>query len=288
MKKRLLVTGASGFLGWNVCTFPQNQWEIYGTYNQNKSRIPDRISAHFLSENAANFDKLLEEIKPDAILHLAAQSNISICEKDPTTAEINTVLPQKLAKTAQKSGVPFFFTSTEQVFDGNAFLYKEESQPSPKHQYGHQKVAAEKFLSDLENTCIIRLPCLFGNAAEGTRNFLNEWLRKWKNNEPVTVFHDEIRSFLSGQSAAEGLFVLLNNKAKGIYHLTGKEAVSRFEFAQVLKEKANLPHAEIISKSQNDFQFTAYRPSNLTLYCEKIKELGFIPKNLGEELEKLV
>lgn len=288
MKKRLLVTGASGFLGWNVCTFPQKEWEIFGTYFQHKNRIPPNIQAFHLNENATNFKELLEKIKPNAILHLAAQSDVSVCEKNPETAKINVDLPLKLAKITRQFNIPFFFTSTEQVFAGSANFYLEEMPTSPHNEYGKQKAIAEKALLGFDHTCVIRLPCLYGNTAPDTRNFMNEWLKKWEKGEAVTAFEDEIRSFLSGQSAAEGLFLLLHHDVRGIYHIAGKEHLSRFIFAHALKEFAKLPHAEIIAKSQQDFTFTAYRPQNLTLYCEKIKKLGFQPKTLGEELEKLV
>ncbi|MFT4759286.1 MAG: dTDP-4-dehydrorhamnose reductase [Paraglaciecola sp.] len=289
MKKKLLITGASGFLGWNMATFPQADWEIIGTYFSNKIGLSNDIEA--IPLDLLNFEKtaaVIQEIQPDAILHLAANSSTHLCEESPEdTFKINVETPAFLAKLAAEINSHFLFTSSEQVFDGHQAPYFENDQPSPKNAYGKQKLAAEKAVLKYKNTCAVRIAVLFGNAGEGTRNFMHQWIAKWKNNESITVFHDETRSFLSGQSAAQGLFSLLNQQAEGIYHLAGADAVSRLEFASLLKEYANLPSAEILSKSQKDVNTLAFRPADLTLDCQDSEKLGFMKRTLKEEVRSL-
>ena len=52
------------------------------------------------------------------------------------------------------------------------------------------------------------MPLMFGNTSPASQNFLNDWLNKMRNGERLSVFTDEYRMPTSGQSAAEGLFLL--------------------------------------------------------------------------------
>lgn len=289
MKKKLLITGASGFLGWNMGTFPQEDWELFGTYLYNKDGLANSVQPIHL--DLLDFEKtrkIIERLNPDAILHLAANSSTHLCEENPKNTEaINVAVPAFLAEIAHKINAHFIFTSSEQVFDGDNSPYFENDFPTPKNVYGQQKLAAENAITTIENACIVRIAVLFGNAGTGTRNFMHEWLKKWKDGETVTVFHDEIRSFLSGQSAAQGLFALLNQQAKGVFHLAGLDNVSRLEFAELLKKHANIDHATIQSMSQKGVNTLAFRPANLNLDCRNAEALGFVRKSILEELSGL-
>lgn len=288
MKKKLLVTGASGFLGWNVCTFPQSDWSIYGTYHSNNN-LPKTVESIPLDlTDTSTTTELVQSLKPDAILHLAANSSTYLCEESPKDTEsINVATPILLGKLAAKTQAQLLFTSSEQVFDGTHSDNKETDYPNPKNAYGKQKRAAELALLKYPKTCIVRIAVLFGNAGAGNRNFMHEWLKKWENGEAITVFHDELRSFLSGQSAAEGLFQLLNQEAKGIFHLAGADTVSRLEFAKLLKEHCKIPSAKIISKSQKEVNTLAFRPANLGLDCQNAEKLGFVKRPIQTELAQL-
>jgi len=289
MKKKLLITGASGFLGWNIGTFLQEDWELFGTYFSNKNGLANSVQPiHLDLLDFVKTSEIIENLKPDAILHLAANSSTHLCEKNPKNTEtINVGVPAHLAKIASEINAHFVFTSSEQVFDGEQFPYFENNQPQPKNVYGQQKLAAEKAISTFENSCIVRIAVLFGNAGTGTRNFMHEWLNKWKNGETVTVFHDEIRSFLSGQSAAQGLFALLNHKAKGIFHLAGSDNISRLAFAELLKKQTGIDNATIQSMSQKEVNTFAFRPANLSLDCRNAEDFGFEKRSILEEFSKL-
>jgi dTDP-4-dehydrorhamnose reductase len=272
-----------------MATFPQKDWTIIGTYFTNKKGVADGIET--IKLDLLDFEKtkaVILKIRPDAILHLAANSSTHLCEKSPKdTHNINVETPTFLAKIAHEIGSHFIFTSSEQVFSGNNSPYQENDTPSPLNAYGKQKLAAEKEVAQFKNTCIVRIAVLYGNAGTGTRNFMHEWINKWTNGEAITVFHDEVRSFLSGQSAAQGLFSLLNSRATGTFHLGGTDAVSRLEFADLLKEYAKMPTAEIHSKSQKEVKTLAFRPANLELACSASEKVGFIKKGLREEFEEL-
>ena len=276
--KKLLVTGASGFLGWNVAHFPHTEWRVIGTWNLNKKGIKEGLEK--VRIDLTNRDQLwsvLKAINPDAVLHLAAISGTNYCEKYPQKSyPINVLATQYLTEFCHDKKLPLLVTSSGQVFDGLASEYHEVDLPTPMNLYGKQKVEAENFISThYPEGVICRVPVMFGQPSPSSQNFANNWLENWKKNEAITAFYDETRSFLSGQKAAEGLFLLIDKRAEGIFHLGGKEALTRVEFAELMKDTLKLPQASIVSKSQKDIAMAAYRPPKVVFKNKKINALGF-------------
>ncbi|MCC5621764.1 NAD-dependent epimerase/dehydratase family protein, partial [Nostoc sp. CHAB 5715] len=72
--KKLLITGASGFLGWHLCQLAKQEWEVYGTYFSHSLEIP---GIKMLKVNLTDFQELqriFSDVKPTAVIHTAAHS----------------------------------------------------------------------------------------------------------------------------------------------------------------------------------------------------------------------
>ncbi len=289
--KKLLVTGASGFLGWNIAQYPQEEWQITGSYHQHPEGLyPGMESIALDLLDAHQVTKAIEDIKPDAILHLAAVSSTGYCEKHPERSrKINVEASAILAENCARNNIPLLFISSEQVYDGTQSIYTDTDPARPINAYGQQKAKAEQVIQQLyPEAAIARIAVLFGHQGPTSYCFMNDWLEKWKTGEEVTAFHDEVRSFLSGQSAAEALFRLLNQQVKGIYNVGGADAMSRFDFAKLLSTTFRYKNAKIKSKSQQDIPGGDKRPASLILDNKGIKSMGFQPASIGNELARLV
>lgn len=288
--KKLLITGASGFLGWQIGQAAQNQWNLIGTYHNSPKSLTSNTAPYQidLCKKDAIW-KMIKETKPDAVFHLAANSKTGDCEKHPESARnINVQATQNLAEMCAEKKVKFIFTSSEQVFDGIEKNYKESDKPNPKNEYGKQKLEAEEFIQSLGiEAAIVRIAVLFGKGPPQSDSFLEQWVSSWEKHVPVNTFYDEVRSFLSGKSAAAGLLHLLEQDASGVFHLSGQEAVSRTEFAKMATHIFDLPKAKINSISQEEVNLSTFRPKNLSLDCSKIEGTGFHLSSLGSELEQL-
>ena len=289
--KRLLLTGASGFLGWNICEFPQDDWEIIGLYNEHADGVPDYIESYQVDlRDDRQFERILEKTQADAVLHLAANSSPKDCEENPSTSyQLNVGVPVKIAQLCKELALPLVFASSEQVYAGQAEINSEEDELFSINAYGLQKLTAEqKVMKRYPPACFARMAVMFGHTSPTAYCFMHDWLAKWERGEEVTAFHDEIRSFLSGYSAAEGLFLLMERKANGIFNIGGKDAISRYEFAKLLAETFEMNGAKIKSVSQKDIPGMAEsRPANLTLDLGKIKALGFKVRGVAEELGEI-
>lgn len=290
MTKKLLITGASGFLGWQVARHAPPGWRMVGTWHANAGGLPPKSEATQLdlTDRDATW-RLLKAVSPDAVFHLAAASNTAQCEASPeTTKPLNVDATAHLAEMCAERRCKLLFTSSSQVYDGEHPPFDEAPIPCPKNAYGHQKLAAEQAVQGIDPAAaIVRVAVMYGQAGPGVSNFWQQWLNAWQRGEAVTAFDDEIRSFLSGKSAAAGLWHLLEKGAEGIFNLGGATSVSRYEFAVMASRAFGLPAAQIIKKSQKDVASAAFRPANLTLDLSKITETGFIPVTLEKGLGEL-
>ena len=285
--KKLLVTGISGFLGWYVAEHIQNEFELLGIYNKTKPNLQNVHLSPLDLTNEKLVQSFLDKIKPNAILHLAANSNPNKCEQDESSNNINVEASLMLAKWCKSQNIPFLFTSTDLVFDGRNPPYTESSPTNPIMVYGKQKVEAEqKILATYPKAIIARMPLMFGMPTNGL-GYMNAWVRNLKEGKQVFCFTDEYRTTLSGSAAAAGLFLLLEKNQGGIFHLGGKERISRFDFAIRMAEVFNLPKELIIPSLQKDVQMPSKRPADVSFVSEKAFELGFEPGSVEDELNRM-
>ena len=151
--------------------------------------------------------------------------------------------------------------------------------------YGQQKSSSEKeILKIYPNTIIARLPLLYGMPSNGL-GFMNAWYQKLKAGDTIHCFTDEYRTTVSGFEAVSGIILLLNKKVNGIFHLGGKERMSRFEFAMTMAHHFDLDQNLIRPSLQSDVKMAAQRPADVSLASEKAFEMGYSPQSLKENLK---
>ena len=288
MMKKLLLTGASGFLGWNISKFVQTDWQILGTYFKNKEGVHSNIKADTLDlRNAEAVDDFFKNNQIEGIVHAAALSSPNDCAKMPELSfQVNVKATEYLAIKAMELDIPFIFTSSSQVFDGNDAPYSESDTPSAISTYAKHKIEGEQAVAKANKEAVIlRMPLMYGQTSPSSKNFLNDWLGKMQRGELLKVFTDEYRTALSGQSAAWIIFEILKKEIKGeLFHLGGKERLSRAEFAFLMDEIFEPKAPNIEPCLQSDFRMTANRPKDLSMNIDKLKgAIDFQPKSIRDE-----
>lgn len=295
--KRLLLTGASGFLGWNIGHYWANNqeknWNIIGTYLRNSANIDYDIQGYSLDiTDELAIDRLFDTFQFDGIIHAAALSSPNNCAKSPELSyQINVKGTKYLAKKAKNLNIPMIFTSSSQIFDGDHAPYSETDSPNPISVYAEHKLAAEQAAFAVnQNIIIVRMPLMYGITKGTTTNFFREWLVKMKNNRPLFVFTDEIRTLVSGQEGAAVLFQLLESGIQGeLFHLSGDERLSRADFAFKMAEIFEIKNANIIPCLQKDKIMNAKRPKDLSLTIQKLqKAIDFQPKSIDAGLRAIL
>lgn len=287
--KKLLITGASGFLGWHLCQLAKPEWEIYGTYLSHPLEIP---GIKTLKANLTNFQELkriFNDVKPEAVIHTAAHSQPNFCQTNPKESHaINVIASCNIAGLCADNSIPCAFTSTDLVFDGLNAPYQEIDAVCPVNLYGEQKAIAEAgMLERYPLTAVCRMPLMFGAATPTAKSFIQPFIQTLQAEKELNLFIDEFRTPVSGTTAAKGLLLALE-KVNGIIHLGGKERLSRYDFGKILVEVFQLPTTKLKSCRQEDVKMAAPRPADVSLDSSKAFALGYQPLSLKEELQNLI
>lgn len=285
---KLLITGASGFLGWHVCQAAIAAWQVYGTSHSRSVEIPGVTMLPLDVTDFQHLKELFASLQPDAVIHLAAQANANLCQTQPEASHtLNVTAACNLAGLCADAAIPCVFTSTDLVFDGQNPPYRETDPVSPLNRYGEQKVLAETgMLQRYPQTAVCRMPLMFGTAPSHASSFVQSFMQTLKEGKELRLFVDEFRTPVSGAIAAQGLLLALE-KVQGIIHLGGKERISRYEFGRLMVEILDLPTTGLIASRQQDVKMAAPRPPDVSLDSAKAFALGYSPRPLREELAVL-
>jgi dTDP-4-dehydrorhamnose reductase len=286
---KLLVTGASGFLGWNLCRTAQGRWNVYGLARRNQNQLqgvelrrPELTRFKEIKEN-------LQEIRPDALIHAAAESNPNFCQLNPAAShEINVEAPANLASLCADLRIPFVFISSDLVFNGLKPPYTESGPVCPVCIYGEQKAEAERaVLERYPQALVCRMALMFGDAGQGAASFIQPLINDMRNGRQINLFMDEYRTPVSAANAAQGILLELC-KANGILHIGGLERISRFDFGKLLRDIVGAPNAKLYACTRQSIEIAAPHPADVSLGSTRAMALGFKPGSLRKELARLV
>ncbi len=288
-KKRLLVAGAGGFLGWHVCQAARRDWEVHGAVHTHPVRIPGVAAAPLDLTRHADVRRLFADLRPHAVIHTAAASDPNFCQVHPDISRaVNADASAFLARLCADAGVPFLFTSTDLVFDGRRPPYREDDPVSPVSVYGEHKAEAEKRILEAHPVaCVCRLPLMFGLSGAGRPTFFETMVNHFGAGTPVRLFTDEIRTPIGVAVAASGLLFALN-AVRGRIHLGGPSSISRYDFGLLTARLLERRRPSIVPCRRADVVMPAPRPRDVSLDSRRIMTYGFSPPALEDQITTAV
>ncbi len=285
---KILVTGASGFLGWNICRAAKKGWKTFGTIFTQQCKIAGVNIRKVDLTDFGKLKKLFQEIQPDAVIYTAAQSVSDTCQRNRAESQkINVGSSINIAGLCADYSIPCVFTSTDLVFNGLNAPYSEEDSVSPVSLYGEQKVLAEEgMLERYPNTAVCRMPLMFGVSGSGATSFIQPMIKALKEGRELRLFVDEFRTPTGSQSAVHGIFLALE-KVTGLIHLGGDERISRYDFGKLFVETLGFSNARLLPCRQKDIIMSAPRPPDVSLVNTRAQALGYKPLSLLEEIKNI-
>jgi dTDP-4-dehydrorhamnose reductase len=286
---KLLITGASGLLGTKLCQIAlKEDHEVYAAYSQHKPSYGTPVELNILDAEAER--QALNKIKPDAVVHAAALTDVDKCELEKGLAwKTNVEATANLARLCEEHDAFLVYVSTDYVFNGEKGMYRETDIPVPINHYGLTKLKGEEVVQALSNYCIARGSVIYGSIpAAGKTNFALWLLEKIQKKEEVKIVTDQWNSPTLNVSMAEMIMEILEKRTKGIFHLAGATRLSRYEFAGHLAETFNLNSKYIVPIQSRQFKSVAKRPRDSSLNIKKAEQtLTSKPLEIHEALEKM-
>lgn len=289
-KRRLLVTGASGMLGGYLCRLARTAWRVWGTVHSHPVDIPGVAVLRVDLTDGAAVDRLFRTVSPDAVVHAAALSNPNFCETDPAASRrINLEAAADQARRCADRGIPFVFTSTDLVFDGERAPYRASDPVSPICVYGKHKAEAEVRIRDRHpDAAICRMPLMFGTSAVAP-NFFEAGIAALTSGAPLHLFTDEYRTPMGGREAAGLLLDIAARGRGGVFHLGGPQKLSRYDFGLLTARLLGADPGVIVPCRQSDRPMAAARPRDVSLDSQwTYSKLETFPPPLAVQIRQLL
>jgi len=293
---KVLLTGANGLLGRHlVKKLAEKVYEVIATAKgESKINSISNGKVKFFSldiTDGAAVNKLMDEVRPDVLLHTAAMTQVDECERNKIDCwNTNVTATRFLIDSAKETKSRIIFISTDFVFDGLHGPYKEEDEPNPVNYYGSTKLAAEKAViqSGLD-WAIVRTVLVVGNTEDGQRQNILTWVKeKLEKGETIKVVDDQVRTPTYVEDLADGIILILEKKSKGIFHIAGKDTLTPYQIARQTAEFLKL-NSKLIEKSDaSNFTQAALRPPTTGFKIDKAKkELSYQPHSFNEILKEV-
>jgi dTDP-4-dehydrorhamnose reductase len=270
--KKILIIGISGLLGNKIYNLAKNDYQVFGTYNTHK---PDIENVYQLDvTKRANVFKVIENTKPDFVIDTHALHNVDYCELHPEEAWlVNVEGTKNVAEACKTFGCKYVFISTDYVFDGKKVTsYTEKDKPNPLNYYAKTKLVAEEAIKILTSDYIIaRTAVLFGVGGLGKEPFALWLIKKLKNGEEVKAVIDQYNNPTLVDSLAEMLLTLCEKDKVGLFHITGRTNLNRYEFSIKIAEKFGLNKELIKPITTPELNQIAPRPRKVALDVSKVE-----------------
>ena len=216
--KKIMITGASSYVGKAVCAYLE-KW-------------PEKYCVTALSVRNDSWREL-DFSEYDVIYHVAgiAHSDVGSVteERKAEYYHINTDLTAEVAEKAKRDGVrQFIFMSSAIVYGdsapiGEKKVITKETSCHPANFYGDSKLQAEKRLTALRSDgfkiVILRCPMIYGKGSKGNYPILEKMALKL----PFFPKVDNERSMLYIGNLAEFVRLMIDHEESGLFWPCNKE-----------------------------------------------------------------
>jgi dTDP-4-dehydrorhamnose reductase len=236
-RRRLLIAGASGFLGSTVVleAVKSNMWDVTAVSLNHDVTIEgvDSILCDLSDPREAR--QVIERQAPSAVINCAAMASVDGCEAQRDLAtRLNADAPGVMAVACSNVAAKMVHVSTDAVFGGTPPPYLKDSQTSPLNWYGETKLAGEHAALAADCAAAIVRTNIVGWSPLGTHSLLEFFANRFDEGSVAPGFDDvEFRPATTPQVARVLLDIALSSDI-GLIHATGDQLISKFEFGKLV------------------------------------------------------
>ncbi len=275
-------------LGANLASQLSPFYEIFATGG---SSFKSHSNYKTWDLKSKNYNELIAWSKPDIIIHCGALTNGNTCNEEPIEAfDINGVSIKKLLDSTENH-IKIIYISTDAVFSSETHNASEKDCVSPQNVYGKSKELGEFFLrtSDRDYT-IIRTTIVGLNLNPAKSGFVEWIINSVKKGEEINLFDDVKFNPISVWDLGNEIKHIIDNKMdKSIYHISGSEISTKYEFGIKLIKALELKTSSVNKGSISDFTKRAKRANDQSLDCSLYQiETGRKLPTLNKTIESII
>jgi len=266
--KKILITGAAGFLGENLYKKLKKRYEVVGI-DIKKDKFVECLVDLTDVKKTKDF---IEKAKVDIIIHTAALTDVEYCQTHQDESyNINVRGTKNLIDCLNNPKIKFIFISSDYVYDGVKGNFNEQSSTNPLNYYGKTKLEAEQIVKKHKNHLTLRSTVIFG-WSEQSKNFFMQLFRNQKENNLMKVPTDQYSNPTYVNLLVEIIHKSIVKDLTGLFIATGPEALNRYDFALRTCDLFDFNKKIIIPVTTKDLNQVAPRPLNCSTCSNKIRE----------------
>lgn len=259
---KILVTGAAGMLGSSLVPTLRGQgYRVLPTDIETSEEGMEFLDVR----DTDKVFKFVRRLRPDLIMHLAAETDVDRCEMEADHASrTNAFGTQNLALASQQSNAVMVYISSAGVFDGKKEEpYIELDEPNPINVYGKTKLEGEKIVKELLNKYfIIRAGWMIGGGKKD-KKFVAKIIKQINEGaKEIYAVTDKLGTPTYAPDFSKVLSKLIRTNQYGLYHLACKGSGTRYDVAGKILEFLGRTDIELIPVTSEFFSkdYPAPRP----------------------------
>ncbi len=292
---KILITGTNGLLGqYLVRDCVAAGYSVIATARGNSKLSPVTLGNATYTElditDRLAVQKVIDQAKPDVIIHGAAMAQPDACELDKEACRLTNVEATRyICDAAAAVNAKVIYVSTDFVFDGNNGPYREDDETRPVNFYGQSKLDGEVIVKEMKNWAIVRTILVYGNILTGTRSNVVTWVKEnLENGKPIKVVSDQIRTPTYVEDLSRAILLVVEQNAKGLYHIGGNEVLTPWDIAVQVADYFKLDKSLMEKVDASVFSQPATRPLKTGFIIDKAKqELGYSPVTFKEGISRM-
>ena len=261
---KVMVTGASGMLGSSLIpVLTREENSILAT----DIRLLDAETQCLDVRELETMIETSSRFNPDLLIHLAAETDLETCERDPDYAfRENYIGTQNACQVCNVLEIPIVYISTAGVFDGRKEgPYTEFDQPNPINVYGVTKYEGEKVVRQtVDHHLIVRAGWMIGGG-DRDKKFVHKIISQLREGATqINAVNDKRGSPTYAVSFSEMLLRMIRKSCYGTYHLTCTGTATRYDVASHILETLGRTDVKLNAVTSDYFreEYFANRPES--------------------------
>lgn len=262
---RLLVTGANGLLAPYVLDAAKG-FKLFRT-----ARRGGDFSADL--SNPGDVDRLLRDVRPDAVIHTAGFTDVDGCQSDPARAFNDNTMAARLIAEALPPASHLVLVSTDQVYPDEGGPHREQA-AAPVNEYGRSKLAGEQAACGARTkVCVVRTNFFGPSRAENRKSLSDFMIEQFSQKRGFTLFDDVLFSPLHMSTLALLLIEIVRNGVAGVFNVGSRDGMSKAAFGMRIAELKKLDASSAKVGTSHQMPNRAPRPHDLRLDVSKLERV---------------
>jgi dTDP-4-dehydrorhamnose reductase len=295
--KRILITGAAGFFGWNaVRHFTGHGFDVVAGFHTLPHYLHNVADCQPVALDIADgtvTEEVVTRFQPNLILHAAALARPQVDTDTDKVYAVNVHGTEYLASVAASRDIPLVYISTDLVYPADAGICNEHTpiDPSSANSYAETKALGEQRVQELHDQwIIIRSALMYGNSSPRSGGFNGFIDAKWQAGKAAPLFTDQYRTLLYVEDLCRAVehVALTKPTWNELYVCGGAERLSRGEFGLLYADACGVDRSMCRLMKSTELEGYIGGPSDITLDSAKLQDTGWMPRSTGQALQEMM